>query len=264
MQIELSFIENLARQAGEILRAGFRKKIRVEEKGEMDLVTEIDRASEDLIVAEIKKKFPEHTIIAEESGNLPGDDSVTWFIDPLDGTLNYAHGFAYFCVSIACSYKGQMQFAVIYDPIQDECFSAQRGKGAWLNGEPISPSSNTELRKALLVTGFPDHLRLTENNNVKQFSYLLLRTQSIRRMGAAALNLCYVAAGRFDGYWQLGVKAWDIAAGTLIAEEAGVKVTSVIGEKDYMKPPYSLLVSAPVLYEIIFQALQESQADSAA
>jgi len=237
MQPILEDLITLARQAGEILVSGFGNLHDIRHKGRIDLVTEMDHRSEALLISEIQKKFPGHAIITEESGSLSGDADHCWYIDPLDGTMNYAHGVPLYSVSIAYAEKGQRQLAVVLDPSRPECFSAQHGQGAWLNGQPIHVSDIRELVDALLVTGFPYHTN-AQHNNLDNFSRFFYEVQAVRRFGSAALDLCYVAAGRVDGYWQLESKSWDIAAATLIVEQAGGVVTNLQGSKDYFKPPY--------------------------
>ena len=208
----LSYLERLARQAGEILRAGYQKEHQVDYKGVIDLVTEIDGQSEEYLLGEIKSKFPNHHILAEESGGTRGDGHQ-WYIDPLDGTVNYAHNSPFFSVSIAYAANGTLSLAAVYDPIRDEMFTAERGKGAHLNGRPLQVSGVTELQKSLLVTGFPYDAWDSEFDNFVNFAKLAKMTQGVRRFGSAALDLAYVAAGRFEGFWELALSPWDVAAG---------------------------------------------------
>jgi myo-inositol-1(or 4)-monophosphatase len=245
----LSDLERLARQAGGILRAGYNKKHQIDYKGVIDLVTEVDHQSEEYLLGEIGQRFPGHTILAEESGQTDGQDEHHWYIDPLDGTVNYAHGIPIFCVSIAYARAGQLTLAVVYDPMLDECFSAERDRGAWLNGEPLRASDVTDLLHSLLVTGFPYDMWNSPINNLEFFGKFARITQGVRRLGSAALDLCYVAAGRFDGYWEFSLKPWDVAAGGLIAQEAGAKVTRITGEADFLSQPPSVLAAAPGIYE---------------
>lgn len=242
MQPTLEDLISLASQAGEILTSGFGKIHTIRHKGRIDLVTEMDHRSEDMLIREIQARFPGHSLVTEESGNLTGSADHCWFIDPLDGTLNYAHAVPIYCVSIAYAEKGHMRLAVVLDPTRPECFTAERGKGAWLNGQPIHVSAIRELVDALLVTGFPYYAD-AQQNNLENFSRFFYEVQAVRRFGSAALDLCYVAAGRADGYWQLESKPWDIAAGTLIVEEAGGLVTNLKGERDYLTPPYGTVAA---------------------
>jgi myo-inositol-1(or 4)-monophosphatase len=244
----LKDLEALARGAGDILRASFGQQLRIEHKGVIDLVTDVDHRSEAYLLNEIRQRFPGHKIVAEESGESAGADGQIWYIDPLDGTVNYAHGLPIFSVSIGFAEAGRMRLGVVYDPLRDECFSAQAGLGAWLNGEPLRVSEITALDRGLLVTGFPYDIRTNPENNLDHYARFALRSQGVRRLGSAALDLCYVAAGRFDGYWEIRMNAWDIAAGGLIAEQAGARVTNLAGEVDYISPPQSILAANPHLH----------------
>ena len=190
----LKDLEHLARAAGDILRASFGQRLRVDHKGVIDLVTEADHRSEAYVLGEIQRRFPGHKIIAEESGELAGIDGQVWYIDPLDGTINYAHGVPIFSVSIAYAQTGKTRLGVVYDPLRDECFSAADGQGAWLNGQPISVSAAQTLDQALLVTGFPYDIRTNPVNNLDNYALFALKSQGVRRPGSAALELCYVAA----------------------------------------------------------------------
>lgn len=258
---QLSDLESMAREAGEILRQGFIRRPgyggehQVDYKGEIDLVTEIDRQSERFLLGRITSQFPDHRIIAEESGAQAGDKCCQWYLDPLDGTVNFAHGIPVFTVSIAFSENGTLRLGVVYDPMQDELFSAELGAGVGLNGEPIKVAGEKDLSRALLVTGFPYDIRSNPENNLDHFKNFALRSQGLRRMGSAALDLCYVAAGRFDGYWELRLSAWDVAAGGLIAQEAGALVTAIDGASDFLKPPYSLIAANPDLHPQILKVL---------
>jgi myo-inositol-1(or 4)-monophosphatase len=256
MKPTLSEIEELARSAGAILREGYNKEHNIKYKGEIDLVTEADHASETYLLKEINSRFPDGHIFAEESGEIQGKNEDVWYIDPLDGTVNYAHHVPVFCVSIAFASNGTLQLGAVYDPLLNELFSAERGKGAFLNGKSIHASKTTELKKSLLVTGFPYDTWSTPRNNFDYFVKLAKMTQGVRRLGSAALDGCYVAAGRFDGFWELSLKPWDVAAAALIAEEAGAQVTSVDGNKDYLAHPISIIMSAPGIYAQLFEALK--------
>jgi myo-inositol-1(or 4)-monophosphatase len=216
-----------AREAGELLRANLGRHIEVHKKGPIDLVTEVDIASERLIKGLIATHYPRHAVLGEEtgtSGSAPAAEYL-WIIDPLDGTTNYAHGYPCFCVSIAVERRGELLAGVIYDPTRDELFAAERGSGATLNNRPIRVSDTAPLSRALLVTGFPYNISAGEFTNLEHFRNFSLNAQAVRRDGSAALDLCYVACGRFDGFWELALKAWDTAAGSLIVAEAGGRVT---------------------------------------
>jgi myo-inositol-1(or 4)-monophosphatase len=260
----LAEVEKLARGSGKILRAGFSKrpgfdrKLNIKYKGAIDLVTEIDQQSEDYLIEQIRQNYPTHTLYTEESGDLPGDDCCCWYIDPLDGTVNYAHGVPFFAVSIAYQEAGLLRLGVVYDPIADECFTAERGKGAWLNGLPIRSSQTETLIESLLVTGFPYNLRTTQHNNLELYARLTIASQGVRRLGSAALDLCYVAAGRLEGYWEMSIMAYDVAAGGLIAEESGAQVTAVYGQADYLETPCSILAANPVLHPQLLRTVHET------
>jgi myo-inositol-1(or 4)-monophosphatase len=249
----LADLERMARQAGQILYNGYEKDHQVDYKGLIDLVTEIDHQSEDFLIGEVQRLFPGHPILAEESGALDGVGEHLWLIDPLDGTVNYAHGVPMFCVSIAYAYQKQVTLAAVYDPMRDELFTAERGKGSWVNGRSLRVSRAQDLQKSLLVTGFPYETWAMVRNNFDYFTKLAKLTQGVRRLGSAALDMCYVGAGRFDGYWEMAVKPWDVAAAGLIAEEAGAKVTNVDGEANYFQ---SVLGANPTLHEKILVELR--------
>lgn len=251
----LADLQQLAEQAGEILAAGYEKEHTLAYKGEIDLVTEIDHRSEEFLVGELRRRFPDHHVLAEESGGKDGGQHQ-WYIDPLDGTVNYAHGVPFFCVSIAYALAGQLTLAAVFDPMRRELFTAERGKGSRLNGQPLLVRRETELSHALLVTGFPYDIRETAENNLEHFARFARISQGVRRLGSAALDLCYVAAGRFDGYWELSLKPWDLAAGALIALEAGATVTAVDGGGECMTPPYSVLAATPKIHDKMLAALQ--------
>lgn len=256
MKPTLSDLERLARQAGSILRDGYNKEHTVHYKGTIDLVTEADHASEAFLLGEIKSAFPGGHILAEESGNIQGSNEDLWYIDPLDGTVNYAHHIPIFCVSIGFASNERLTLGVVYDPMRDELFSAEKGKGAFLNGKRINVSNTTELQKSLLVTGFPYDTWDTDLDNFKYFERLAKKTQGVRRLGSAALDACYVGAGRFDGFWEFKLKAWDVAAGGLIASEAGAKVTAIDGREDFLAPPLSILATTPGIYDAVKEQLK--------
>ena len=220
-----------AREAGRLLRENLGHAISVEYKGEVDLVTEMDRRAEDCIVGFIRKAFPDHGILAEEGGGRESTSGARWIIDPLDGTTNYAHGLPTFCVSIAFEELGMVKLGVVYDPIRDELFTAEEGKGATLNGRRLRVSSTGELSKGLLATGFPYDIRTSPENNLDHFSRFAVTAQAIRRPGSAALDLSYVACGRFDGFWELKLHPWDVAAASLMVKEAGGEITDFRGNR---------------------------------
>lgn len=256
MQPTLSYLENLARIAGGILRDGYDQKHQVGYKGVIDLVTEVDHQSEDYLLGEVLRDFPEHHIFSEERGVINGNNEYTWYIDPLDGTVNYAHYIPIFCVSIAYASNGTMKLGAVYDPMRDEMFLAERGQGATLNGKSLGVSTTTELQKSLLVTGFPYDAWNTDQDNFGNFVKFGKMTQGVRRLGSAALDLCYVSAGRFDGFWELALKPWDVAAGGLVCEEAGASVTNVRGEMDYISPPQSVVAATPGIHARMLNELR--------
>jgi myo-inositol-1(or 4)-monophosphatase len=257
MEPNISDLERLARQAGEILRLGYEQEHQVDYKGAIDLVTEIDHQSEELVLGEIQRLFPGHQIVSEEIGLVPGRAGEQWFVDPLDGTVNYAHGIPFFSVSIAYAHEGTVTLGAVYDPMRDELFTAERGKGARVNGRSLRVSQVTELPRSLLVTGFPYDAWSNPRNNLEYYGRFAKLTQGVRRLGSAALDLCYVAAGRVEGYWELSIKPWDVAAGGLIASEAGATVTSIDGQADYMTPPCSLLAAPPEVHVKMKAVLDE-------
>jgi myo-inositol-1(or 4)-monophosphatase len=255
MKPTLFDLENLARQAGALLRAGYGQCHQIDHKGVIDLVTEVDRHSEDYLIGEIHRRFPGHHILTEESGVLTGEKGQTWYIDPLDGTVNYAHGIPIFTVSVAYAEKGKVRLGVVYDPMRDECFTAERGGGARLNGQSLQVSSVPDLDQSLLVTGFPYDIRTTHQNNLDNYARLAVVSQGVRRLGSAALDLCYVAAGRFDGYWEVHLELWDLAAGGLIAQEAGAMVTNLQGNPNYFIPPISIVAANPLIHSHMLELL---------
>ena len=249
-------IQSLARAAGKILHDGYETDHDVQLKGVIDLVTEIDHKSEKFLIEEITRRWPSSRFVAEESGES-GSGDLTWYIDPLDGTVNYAHGVPIFCVSIACAWDGQTRLGAVYDPMRDEMFSAERGRGAHVNARPLKVTRVAELQMSLMVTGFPYNTWTAKVNNLEFFSRFARQTQGVRRLGSAALDLCYVAAGRFDGYWELSLQPWDVAAGGLIAEEAGARVTNLQGGADYLSPPPSVLAAGSELHEKMLEVLRK-------
>jgi myo-inositol-1(or 4)-monophosphatase len=235
----------IAREAGGLLMHHFNQHLKIEYKGDADLVTAADRAAEVLIRERIRQQWPTHDVLGEEQGLSDQGSEYRWYVDPLDGTTNFAHGYPVFCVSIALEHlplgqgnperrlpgrAGERISAVIYDPTRDELFSAEQGRGAQLNGETIHVSKTAALKESLLATGFPSQKR-HKNPNIYFYHQITLRTHGVRRAGSAALDLCNVAAGRFDGFWEFNLNPWDTAAGVLIVEEAGGKVTRFDGSR---------------------------------
>jgi myo-inositol-1(or 4)-monophosphatase len=223
----LNFAIDTARDAGQLLLEKFGRKIEISKKGEINLVTEADLASEALIIERIKSYFPKHSILAEESGNAVvtnGSNKWKWVIDPLDGTTNFAHGYPCFCVTLALEHNGEVVIGVTFDPTRNELFAAEKGKGSTLNNKPIRVSETDELVNALIVTGFPYDFKDRDEFG-RHFSEFLLRSRGVRRDGSAAIDMAYVACGRFDGFWEEGLNPWDVAAGYLLIEEAGGRVS---------------------------------------
>lgn len=226
------FTRGIIREAGAILLRGFRSAdLVVEFKSRTDLVTNMDRESERFLFAAVRREYPDHAIVAEEGSRAEEGDDFVWYIDPLDGTNNYAHGIACFCVSIGVYSRknGCMMAGFVYDPFHDELFHALRGSDAFLNGEPIRVSKTDDIGISLVATGFPYNKKDTASNNSREFCSVMPEVQGIRRFGSAALDLCSVACGRLDGYWERQLKPWDCAAGAIIAQEAGGRVTRFDG-----------------------------------
>jgi myo-inositol-1(or 4)-monophosphatase len=221
-------IAEIAREAGALLMEYFHQHVKVEYKGDVDLVTVADRKSEVLIRERIRARWPSHDVLGEEGGLTDQGSDYRWYIDPLDGTTNFAHGFPVFCVSLALEHKGKRVAGVVYDPTREELFAAEQGSGAYLNQQRIQVSKTANLSESLVATGFPSHKR-HKNPNIFFYHQITLRTHGVRRAGSAALDLCSVAAGRFDGFWEFNLNPWDTAAGVLIVEEAGGKVSDFRG-----------------------------------
>jgi myo-inositol-1(or 4)-monophosphatase len=231
--------ETIAREAGALLRDFFHRGVHAEYKGDVDLVTEADRASERLITERLHAAFPTHGIYGEEGTRTALDSEFRWYVDPLDGTTNFAHGFPVFCVVLGCEQRapslrpdedGDMLAGVIYDPLRDELFAAERGRGATLNGKPIHVSRTRTLQESLIATGFPSHKR-HRNPNVHFYQEFTLRSHGVRRAGSAALDLAYVASGRLEAFWEFNLNPWDTSAGYLLVEEAGGRITHFDGSK---------------------------------
>ena len=235
----VSTAESIAREAGALLREFYRKGVRAEYKGDVDIVTEADRSSEKLIVERLGAAFPEHGIYGEEGTRAGLEKSFRWYVDPLDGTTNFAHGFPVFGVVLGCEHRpaglaadadGEMVAGVVYDPLRDEMFAAERGAGATLNGERIRVSKTATLQESLIATGFPSKKR-HESPNVHFYQEFTLRSHGVRRAGSAAIDLAYVACGRLEGFWEIGLNPWDTSAGYLLVEEAGGRITGFDGSK---------------------------------
>jgi myo-inositol-1(or 4)-monophosphatase len=249
------FAVNLAQEAGRLLADKFSHKHVIHYKGEINLVTEADRMSEDLIIAAIKSRFSEHGIMSEESPTQNSQAKLRWIIDPLDGTTNYAHGYPVFCVSIALEYEGVIVLGVIYDPLRDDLFVAEKGNGAYLNGKKMKVSKTASLSRSLLATGFPYDIRETKDNNVNYFNLMVMEAQAIRRAGAAALDIAYLACGRFDGFWELKLMPWDMAAACLMVEESGGIISNISGGKWDVYSP-NVLISNGLIHEQMIRILK--------
>ncbi len=220
----------IAREAGRLQRDRFAEPRQIETKSSaIDLVTDVDRACDQLVLEYITSQRPDDEILIEETGAHEGRSGLRWIVDPLDGTTNYAHGFPHFAVSIAVEREGVRELGVIYDPMKDELFSARRGGGAFLNGKPISVSQVKALERALLATGFAYDVHQAKLDNLEYFARFIKRAQAVRRAGSAALDLAYVACGRFDGFWELELHPWDVAAGLLLVDEAGGRSSDLEG-----------------------------------
>jgi myo-inositol-1(or 4)-monophosphatase len=255
----------IAREAGTILCEEFERPLQISYKGEVDLVTQADKRSEQAIVAKLTKYFPEHAIVAEEGTRLESatGSEFRWYVDPLDGTTNFAHGYPCFSVSIGLEQQGKMLAGVVFNPYYNELFAAARGEGATLNGKKIHVSAIKTLSTSLLCTGFPTHKR-HKNPNIHFYWEFTLRSHGVRRDGSAALDLASVAAGRFDAFWEFGLNKWDTAAGVLLVEEAGGKITDFGGEPYQLGGPM-ILASNGLIHEEVRQVAQEiSQRDPAA
>jgi len=253
------FTVDLAHRAGELLLAKFDHSLEIHYKGDINLVTEADKMSENLIIETIRQNFPDHGILSEESPAILAGSPMRWIIDPLDGTTNYAHGYPVFCVSIALERDGVIILGVIYDPTRRDTFVAVRGEGAYLNGKRLIVSTTADLTRSLLATGFPYDIRESSENNLGYFNMMAKEAQAIRRAGAAALDIAYVAAGRFDGFWELKLKPWDTAAGCLLVEEAGGKITGILDDHWNLLSS-TILVSNGLIHEQMTAVLKKAAA----
>ncbi|PZF70999.1 inositol monophosphatase family protein [Taibaiella soli] len=225
-------LNEAAHAAGSIILEYFQGSFRIEKKDSVNnLVTEVDKLSEKVIIDIIKKYFPDHSIISEEVGELMQDSDYQWIIDPIDGTVNFAHGIPICCVSIGVRYKNEMLYGVVYNPMMDEFFFAEKDNGAYLNDEPISVSEKSDFETACLVTGFPYKWPVSKEHPIRVFERFIMQGLPVRRLGSAAIDLCWVACGRFDGFWEYNLNSWDVAAGYLIVQEAGGKITNFQGEQ---------------------------------
>lgn len=240
-----------ALKAGDILSKNRGRVKRVDYKGKINIVTEIDLLSERTIITTIKKNFPDHSILTEESEEQKTDSIYKWIIDPLDGTTNYAQDFPSYCISIALEKEGSIILGVVYNPLLDELFASEVGKGAFLNRRRISVSSTRDLSRSFLATGFPYDIRESKITNLDHFANFATRSLAVRRAGSAALDLCYLAMGRFDGFWELKLSPWDTAAATLLVQEAGGKVTDFEGKRYSIYSKHLLATNGKIHQQMI-------------
>lgn len=256
MQPMLNIAVRAARSAGDlILRSSDNiGHLKIDQKGKNDFASEVDRAAEREIINIIRTAYPDHAILAEESGEHQGNDFV-WVIDPLDGTTNFLHGFPQYAVSIALKYKGRLEVAAIYDPLRDELFTAKRGGGAMLNNRRLRVTNQTSMKGALIGTGFPFKTDLHLEAYVGMFKAISMQAAGIRRAGAAALDLAYVAAGRMDGFWEIGIMEWDMAAGILLIKEAGGVVTDFSFNDNYLASG-NVIAGSPKMHQMLYQLIE--------
>jgi len=262
MQPMLNIAIRAARSAGELILRSIDNigALKVHQKSRNDFASEVDKSAEYEIIRIINSAYPEHSIIAEESGHHPGNDYV-WIIDPLDGTTNFLHGFPQYAISIALTHKGKLTQAVIYDPLRDELFCASQGGGALLNDRKIRVSQHTHLQGSLLGTGFPFKHQQHLDAYLEMFKALHGDSAGIRRTGSAALDLAYLAAGRLDGFWEIGLRPWDMAAGILLVQEAGGVVTDFSFDHHFMKSG-NIIAGNPKMHQIIYNAINPHITDS--
>jgi len=246
--------EAVVREAGLYLRTNLGRRVDASFKGTVDLVTPFDVGAQEILVGRLAAAFPTHGFLAEEGLARAGSSDCRWIIDPLDGTTNYAHAFPVFSVSAALECAGRLVLGFVYDPMREEMFRAEAGRGAFLNGAPVHVSGASDLDRSLLATGFPYDVRTSPVNNLGHWGHFVVRAQAIRRCGSAALDLSYVACGRFDGFWELKLKPWDMAAGALMVAEAGGRVTDLEGKAFALEAPGIVATNGlihPVVVEIL-------------
>ncbi len=246
----LSAAAETAREAGSLLARYFERRVKVEYKGSFDVVTEADRASESLIVDRLGARFPAHSIVAEEGGGVDRASEFIWYVDPLDGTTNFAHSFPMFCVSLGLEHRGEIVAGVVYDPIRGELFSAEKGRGAYLNNRRLAASGVGSLNESLLATGFPSRNRHADVN-VYFYHQAAMLAHGVRRAGSAALDLAYVAAGRLDGFWEFHLNPWDVAAGLLLVSEAGGRFTDMRGAPHQLRGPHLAATNGRIHDELL-------------
>lgn len=256
---EIEVATEAAKQAGAVLHERFGHVRHIMKKGEIDLVTDADLKSESLILQALSSHFPEDNILSEEKGDQNQPSARRWLVDPLDGTTNFAHGFPFYCVSIALEIGRELVVGVVYNPYMNELFQAASGKGAWLNGEPIHTSGTRNIGEALLGTGFPYDIHQRSEKVLDLFRRMILVAQGVRRAGSAALDLCYVAAGRLDGFWEQSLKPWDTAAGCVILREAG-GILSTFDGREYTPYENTIVGSNLYIYEQMMSVIKEAEA----
>lgn len=255
----LTFARELALEAGELLRDGFGRVREVQTKGShVDLLTEYDLRAEEFVLKRIQERDPEAAILAEESGRH-GESDEMWVVDPLDGTTNFAHALPIFCISIAHLRNGQPDVGVVYAPLLDELFTAAAGQGAYMNDERLEVSGISNVEQSLVVTGFPYGMNARRENNLAYFEAFSTRAQAVRRLGSAALDLCYVAAGRLDGYWEIETMPWDCSAGALLVREAGGRVTDMRGADLVLDGPTSVLATNGRIHAAMLEVMEETR-----
>lgn len=250
----LDFAIRMARDAGGLLRDRLGTRLDVTHKGAIDLVTDVDLASEQLIRDAIATHYPRHQVLAEEGGLAETSSDYRWIIDPLDGTTNFAHGFPVFCVSIALEHRGETILGVVCDPMREELFACERGGRAVLNNKPIRVSSTKDLSFSMVATGFPYDVRTSKADNLDHWANFAKNAQALRRCGSAALDLCYVACGRFDGFWELSLNSWDMAAGALMVTEAGGRITDFGGGRFSIYKP-EVIASNGLIHDSMIQVI---------
>jgi myo-inositol-1(or 4)-monophosphatase len=246
--------------AGRMLRQGMDEGTEISFKGAVDLVTNFDHRAQDIIVGRLSAAFPGHGFLAEEGLSLGPASEFRWVIDPLDGTTNFAHRFPVFTVSIGLEFQGRLVVGVVYDPMRDEMFQGAEGEGAYLDGKRIRVSAVSDLNRSLLATGFPYDIRDSRVNNVVHFNHFIMRAQAVRRCGSAAMDLCYLACGRFDGFWELKLKPWDMAAGAVIVKEAGGRLSDFEGG-EFSLLGQETLASNGLIHEAMLEVLRVGKRD---
>lgn len=259
MEPTMEQVLNWVKEAAAMSQQMRNEDLQVRHKSKADLVTEADTAIEAFMIKKINANFPGHSVNAEETGQHDGDQEHEWFIDPIDGTLNYAHGLPQYTISVAYACKGELKLGVIVNPPMQETFYAESGKGAWLNGKPIRVSETQELIDSMLITGFRHHLLDTSHSNINNFIRLSHEVQTVRRLGSAALDLAYVACGRVEGFWEIALNPWDVAAGILMIREAGGIVSTLYGEGHLLKGSVDILAANPTIFPKLQAILHEER-----